>query len=170
MRHRRRLEARTSNGYEAHRPISRTPCVPSSKSCQLLRLKSLINIVPFLQDQASERASLCRRVTAPTDNRSVVSESRRRTSTRLLRPRSFSSAALPTSSSELRRGPRAVGRTKVVHGCRVGSHVSESTAVLPPDRSPFRGRTGGAGNPLKIPVLSSSASVPLSLGVRDDFE
>lgn len=35
--------------------------------------------------------------------------------------------------------------------------------------SPFRGLTGGAGRPRSKPLLSSSASVPLSLGDVESF-
>ncbi|KAK5788874.1 hypothetical protein VI817_009832 [Penicillium citrinum] len=97
--------------------------------------------------------------------------SRRNTSTRLFcLSRSVSMASSSAASSELLREPRETCRTNDGHGLRRGNHASPSTLPLAPMRSPFRGRSGGAGRPLNMPVLSSSASVPLSLGVRDDLE
>lgn len=108
--------------------------------------------IPFLQTHASDLTSSGLTTTAPTETTNATSNNLLSTSTRfpcdlsLLPP---PPAALATSFSELRTRARA-------------RSAPSSTA-----RNPFLGRRGGAGNPFRTPVLSSSASVPLSLDVRD---
>lgn len=133
---------------------------------------SSIFYIPFRHSQAIARAPSWYRVTPPTDNSSVVSINRRRISTcRSCLDRRLCSKACPSSSSsELRRDVRITGLTNDDHGLKLGSQDSTSETAEPPERSPFLGRIGGAGNPLRIPVLSSSASVPLSLVVCEDLE
>lgn len=128
-----------------------------------------VSHIPFRHSQAKERAPSWYKTTPPTDSRSAASNNRRRTSTRLwrLNLNLSSKASSSISSSELRRDVRNIGRSNDGHGCKLGSQSSRSAG---PSRRPFRGRSGGAGNPLSIPVLSSSASVPLSLVVREDLE
>lgn len=127
--------------------------------------------IPFLQTHAVSRTSAGLTTTTPTDTNNATSNSLRSTSTRFSwLNRSVPLVTLPivvvvpSPPNASLDNSRALDRANAGHGSNAGTHGSVLSSARD---NPFRDRLGGAGRPFRIPVLSSSASVPLSLGVLD---
>lgn len=131
---------------------------------------------PLFHECAFARTSSRSNTIAPTDSNRAVSVNRRRISFRLRRkitPRAEAVAkALRIDSSleirfgELLKGDRTNSDHDVGVSCCNQRAGSSRPAVL---CRPFLDLVGGAGKPFRNAVLSSSASVPLSLDARAEF-